>query len=81
MVKRVALMMTGVLLLVLVPTTGSVAAAPGVREAFPHSGTQIAIAAAVVVVLLVGGIALWYFSHPRKRKPEDPAAEPPKDER
>jgi len=41
------------------------------RPAFPQSGTQIVIAAVVVVILLIGGITLWYFSHPRKRKPQD----------
>lgn len=38
------------------------------RGTYPHSGTQIAIFVVIVVVLLVGGILLWYFSHPRKRK-------------
>jgi hypothetical protein len=38
------------------------------REAMPFTGTQITIAAVVVVVLLGGGIALWFYSRPRKRK-------------
>jgi drug/metabolite transporter (DMT)-like permease len=67
-VKRVALAIVGTLAMTSVSTTVALASTPGDRAAFPHTGTQIAIFAAVVVVLLVGGILLWYFSHPRKRK-------------
>lgn len=38
------------------------------RGEFPNSGTQIAIVAIAAVVLLVVGILLWYYSHPRRRK-------------
>lgn len=41
------------------------------RGAFPHTGTQIIIFAIAVVVLLVVGILLWYYSHPRRRKDRD----------
>ncbi len=42
------------------------------RGEFPHSGTQIIIFAIAVVVLLVVGILLWYYSHPRRRKDQEP---------
>jgi drug/metabolite transporter (DMT)-like permease len=68
-VKRTALVVIGALVMMLVSTTVAMAGwTPEFdRGAFPHSGTQIAIFAVVVVLLLVGGIALWYYSHPRKR--------------
>lgn len=68
MVKRVALAILAALALTLVSTTAALAYTPGDRSAYPHTGTQIAIFAVVVSVLLVGGILLWYFSHPGKRK-------------
>lgn len=43
------------------------------RGEFPHTGTQIVIFAIVVVVLLVVGIALWYYSHPRRPKDQGPS--------
>lgn len=43
------------------------------RGEYPYTGTQIAIFAVVVVVLLVGGILLWYFSHPRRAKGQGPS--------
>jgi drug/metabolite transporter (DMT)-like permease len=67
-VKRAALAVLGALTMALVPTTLALASTTGSRSDYPHTGTQIAIFAVVVVVLLVGGILLWYFSHPRKRK-------------
>ena len=45
------------------------------RGIFPYTGTQIAIFAVVVFVLLVGGIALWYYSHPRKHKDRKTSAD------
>jgi len=42
-----------------------------VRELFPVSGFQIAMAVLVVVILIVGGIMLRRLSRPRK--PTDPA--------
>lgn len=42
------------------------------RGEYPHTGTQIAIFAIAVVVLLVVGILLWYYSHPRRRKNREP---------
>ena len=75
MVKRLALLIVGVLTIASVFATVASARASQDwlgRGEYPASGTQIAIAAAVVVVLLVGGILLWYFSHPRKRKDQVP---------
>jgi drug/metabolite transporter (DMT)-like permease len=67
-VKRVAVALLAALAIILASTTTVLAYTPGDRAAYPHTGTQIAIFAVVVCVLLVGGILLWYFSHPRKRK-------------
>ena len=68
MVKRAALAVIGALALASVCTTTALASTTGTRSSYPHTGTMIAIFAVVVVVLLVCGILLWYFSHPRKRK-------------
>ena len=76
MVKRLALLVVGALTMASVFATAAYAQVrqpwPD-RGMFPATGTQIAILAAVVVVFLVGGILLWYFSHPRKRKDRDPS--------
>ena len=42
------------------------------RGEFPFTGLQIAIIVIVVVVLIAGGIALRYFSRPRKPKDGEP---------
>lgn len=42
------------------------------RGEYPHTGTQITIFAIAVVALLVVGILLWYYSHPRRRKNSGP---------
>ena len=68
MVKRAALATLAFLASMSVFVTPAWAWAPGDRAIYPHTGTQIAIFAVIVVVLLVGGILLWYFSHPRKRR-------------
>lgn len=47
------------------------------REEFPFTGFQIAIIVIVVVVLIAGGIALRYFSRPRKPKDGAPTDEEP----
>jgi drug/metabolite transporter (DMT)-like permease len=67
-VKRVALAILAALAMTLASSTTVLAYTPGDRSTYPHTGTQIVIFAVVVFVLLVGGILLWYFSHPRKRK-------------
>ncbi len=68
MVRKVALAIIAALAMMLAFSTTVLAYTPGDRSAYPHTGTQIVIFAVVVFVLLVGGILLWYFSHPRKRK-------------
>ncbi len=76
MLKRLALLVVGVLAMTSVFATVASARASEDwlgRGEYPTTGTQIAIAAVVVVVLLVGGILLWYFSHPRKRKDQGPS--------
>jgi hypothetical protein len=70
-VKRIALAVLGALAMTSMSTTVALAATPGGRADYPHTGTQIAIFAVIVVVLLVGGILLWYFSHPRRRKDKE----------
>jgi ABC-type methionine transport system permease subunit len=67
-VKRAALVLLGALAMASVFGTVALASTPGDRAGYPRTGTQIAIFAVVVVIILVGGIMLWYFSHPRKRK-------------
>jgi drug/metabolite transporter (DMT)-like permease len=67
-VKRAALVLLGALAMASAFGTVALAATPADRADYPNTGTQIAIFAVVVVIILVGGILLWYFSHPRKRK-------------
>ena len=56
----------------MVKELGSVAADIFSRGVFPRTGTQILIFAIVVVVLLVVGVLLWYYSHPGRRKGRGP---------
>lgn len=51
---------------------GAVAGYLSDRGEFPHTGTQIIIFAIAVVVLLVVGILLWYYSHPSRRRDHGP---------
>jgi hypothetical protein len=77
-VKRVGLAIIGALALMSISTTVAFAWTPEdayTRGQYPHTGTQIAFMAIAVFVLLVGGILLWYFSHPRKRKGQGPSDE------